>query len=289
MNMRIAVSAMTALAAIASADVHAQTPDSTQQTVPAELVELLWGPGMLGGRPDLLVGRLPDDLAAAIAPGPDVRIVGSIVSRLATIAAVTMPGDRDRARDLWHEKLVAAGWRAEEPMQEPAGGFEQESPFTRDGSYCSPDDRALRFAVRGHRGDSTLVMFTMSGEGNLGMECGAERQSMAMMRRMESPLPVLRAPGDAAQGRAGSGGGYDEWDSHAELRTDMTPAALVGHYATQFLEQGWQPVAQTLGDAVAIHVFRKTDDERNVWQAVLYVTLLPDGRRDLYVRARRQR
>src|SRR5690606_25169492 len=135
--------------------------------------------------------------------------------------------------------------------------------------------------------DSTLVVFTLSGTANLGAQCGEDLPTSAPMQRMDSPLPVLRAPEEARQGRSGGGGGYDEWDSHVELRTAMTPGALVGHYAAQFLEQGWQPATQTLGDDVAIHVFRRTVEDGGTWQAVLYVTLLPDGRRDLYVRATR--
>ncbi|MGH7505274.1 MAG: hypothetical protein ACRELX_06470 [Longimicrobiales bacterium] len=101
---------------------------------------------------------------------------------------------------------------------------------------------------------------------------------------MDSPVPTLRAPEAAVSRGSGGGGGGDEWDSHMRLETELTPSALIGHFALQFMEQGWQPVTQTLADDVAIHVFRKTDDEGVAWQAVLYATLLPNGERDLYLR-----
>jgi hypothetical protein len=69
----------------------------------------------------------------------------------------------------------------------------------------------------------------------------------------------------------------------------MTPAALIAHYAAQLLAQGWRAGVQAESNDVAIQVFRMTDANRVAWQSVLYVTLLPNGQRELYLRVTRDR
>jgi hypothetical protein len=263
---------------------RSQAQDSTQRMVPAELVELLWGPGMWGGRTELLVGELPEELASAADVGANARVVGSTRSRAFTLGAVVMAGDRQAVREAWDAKLLAAGWTPHEEPREVEGGFARDVPETGLArAYCSPDDRMLNVTTRARSGDSVVVMLVLSGE--VGMSpCGLDVQSSVRMRGLDSPVPTLRAPVDAQQRGGGGGGGGGEWDSHARLRTDLDPGALLGHYAIQLLEQGWQPVTQSVADDVAIHVSRKTDDDGVAWQAVLYVTLAADGERDLYLR-----
>jgi hypothetical protein len=285
MITRIAQSTLAVLALTVPAAAHAQAQDSTPPIIPAEFLDLLWGPGTMGaGRPELIVGLLPEQLATDLRPGAGVRVVGSVTSRVFGMGAIVVPGGRDAAREAWSAKLLAAGWVRQEQMQRPEGGFEQESPYQPSASFCSADDGMLSLATRRHRGDSTAVVFMLSGEAGMGSPCAPDPPSSGMMIRVESPAPILRAPEGAGQGRSGGGGGGGGWDSYTRLRTDMTPGELIGHYAPQFVEQGWQPVTQSLGEDVAIHVFRKTDDEGFAWHAVLSITLLENGERNLHLR-----
>jgi hypothetical protein len=265
--------------------VHSQTPDSLPTMVPAEFVELLWGPTMLGGRTELLVGRLPDELAATVDFGSTERVIGSVRSRLVTIGAAVTAGGREVVQDAWDAKLRVAGWTPHVSELPEQRGFATEQAVGRGNgnAYCSSADRMLTLTTRGHRGDSTVVMLALTGE--IGTTpCTRDVATSREMVLGESPVPILRAPVEAQQRGSGGGGGGYEWDSHARLRTELAPGALLGHYGTQLLEQGWLPITQSIADDVAIHVSRKTDDEGEAWQAVLYVTVRPDGERDLYLR-----
>ncbi|MGH7466010.1 MAG: hypothetical protein ACREK1_12590, partial [Longimicrobiales bacterium] len=240
----------------------------------------------MGGQAQAVVGRLPERLASDMEPLTRARIVGSMISRRFSVSAIVLPGTTAAARPRVVTRLVESGW-TEEPMpRQRSGGFEvaEEPERAAHASLCSPDDDNIQVSVRGHRGDSAVVLLSLiSGTYSSCRVTDLERRQPYA----EAPMPALRAPAGAQHRGGGTGGGPMEAYARTRLRTDLTPAALTAHYAPQLNAHGWNDVAQSVTDDVAIHVFGMTDENAEAWQGVLYVTLLPDGDRELYLRIAR--
>ena len=281
---RLAATTSLILATAIPGAATSQAPDSAPAMVPVEFVELL-SSTMFSAPTELVVGELPAAVAAIGDAGSVGRVIGGLRSRYLTVGAVVMPGTEESARATWDEKLRAADWTARE-REAPAwrGGFEREPAIdSRRTSYCSSDDRMLMVSARAIGSDSTVVLLSTTDAGGTS-PCSSPPMHFASGDPGESPMPILRAPEAAVQRFAGTGGGSGDWSSHARLRTERTIGSLLAHYASQMLGQGWQPIAQSVADEVAILVSRKTDDEGQRWQAVLYVALLPAGDRELHLR-----
>jgi hypothetical protein len=265
---------------------HAQRPEP--DSVPIEFLRMLWlSPVMSGDEAEVAVGRLPDRLATELRPLADARVVGSMISRRFSVSAMVLPGQRAEVHERVLARLIEAGWtRRPEPARR-SGGFEmaergRETPV----SLCSPDDHNLQLTADRHAGDSTVVSLVLVS--GMVSSCGDPELTPRPPYR-EAPIPALQAPAGSRHGGGGSGG--SAWESYtaARLSTDMTPAALIAHYAAQLLAQGWRAGVQAESNDVAIQVFRMTDANRVAWQSVLYVTLLPNGQRELYLRVTRDR
>jgi hypothetical protein len=280
---RLALALAAAVLLPCPAPVHAQTGP---ETVPLEFLELLWL-SPFGGRAEPAVGRLPERLAADLGTFTDARIVGSMIARTFSVSAVVVPGSPGAVQERVQARLLEAGWTKQSQMERPTVGFETaETSRARQLSFCRADEHNLHLLAAGHRGDSAVVSLTLLS-GRYTEQCGD--RELPPPRRFEAPIPVLRAPEGSQHRGGGSGGGGNDSYASARLRTDMKPAVLLAYYAPQLMAQGWRAGPQTAADDVALQVFSTIDASGVAWRGVLYVTLLSNGDRDLYLRVTRDR
>ena len=270
--------------------IHPLTAQAPPEMVSIEFVRMLTLTPVMGGIPEVAVGRLPDRLASDLAPGPDTRIIGSMISPRFSVSALVMQGRSADVQERLVARFVEKGWKrlATAPAQ-PRGGFETEPRRERGPlTLCSADDHNVQLNVSSYRGDSAAVRLFL-GRGGYGASCVDAELASSTPPSEQAPLPALHAPAGTVHRGGGASINSREGSADGRLRTDMEPAALLDHYATQMTAAGWQAGARTTSAEVALQVFRKTGDSRGNWQGVLYVIAVPNGERELYLRMTRER
>jgi len=282
-TLRFVTVTIVILATPAWAVAQVTLPDS----VSIEFVQLLAFMPMMSRQAEVAVGRLPERLAADLHPVVDTRVVGSIGSRDLSVGALIASGQPREVEQRIAEQLGAAGWTRRPEVAESRGGFQSEPRQRWPTALCSPDDYSVQVTATAYTNDSSVVRLTLGRE-DMGISC-RESEPTTTPFELDLPIPILRAPPGTEHRGGGSGGGGDDGHAEARLRTEMSPGSLLAHYARQMIEQGWQPITQATSEDVAIHVFRMMDANGVAWQSALYVTVLQNEDRDLYLRLTRVR
>jgi hypothetical protein len=237
---------------------------------------------------EVAVGRLPDRLVNDLAPGPDMRIIGSLMSRGTTVAALVMRGRSPEVQDRLLARLIEKGWKKPPRQMLARGGFQSESEASAQAipALCSIDELTVQLLVTDHQGDSAAVRLFL-GRGGFGVSCVDPELTRSLIEM--TPLPALQAPTGTVQGPGSTRRGPTESSAQVRLRADMEPAAVLQQYTAQMIAAGWQPGARTASTEVALQVFRKTDGSQVEWQGVLQVIARSNRECDLYLRVARER
>lgn len=271
-----------AVLAMVGTPVPTPAQTSAGETVPLEFVEVLsrspFGPS---GSPEVLVGRIPDRTARVLPLPDDVRVIGSLVYPPYSVSAVAVPGAVGTVRDDWAERLLGAGWtRYESPSR---GGF--ESSPAEGLQFCMGDSITLNLGVSENpRGGSYVTVMHPTG----GQYSICRHQEHSHMQMPESLIPTLAPPGGTVTLGSGYGGGGDDQDAHARIRTDLSLGELLDHYGSQLRDHGWEVQTRTSGQGVAAEVFRVTDAEGAAWHGVL-VASAPAGESERFLSLRLSR
>lgn len=233
--------------------------------VPLELVQTLaFTPFADAASPDVLVGRLPDDIADVVAVPADGRIIGSLVFRHNAVSAVAVPGPEQAMLDSTKARLMAAGWTKYDPPQQR--GF-ASNRYMRT-TYCLGDTLSLN--MRGGRdpdgGRSVLFVSASSRTASI-----CRTQQPATSRRTAGPslIPSLTPPEGSMASGSGAGSGSGEEYARARVRTDLSAAQLIEHYDAQLQAAGWTLIQRLTADDAAVATYRVTDPEGAAWQGVL--------------------
>lgn len=207
------------------------------------LLASTWSYGYGGGWPDLLPGQMPSDLPVEV-PLPDgARLVGSV--RWTETAEVIFDTgmSRDEVIRFYEGHYLPQGWAKPESMFPGfgGGGF-TNTAFPDFGAYfCKGDnDPWLHIRAVEAPGHPTSVYVSVSTNTEQSPCSRSQRRHLDMMRAFrEDVLPALPPPEGARQFGGGGSGGMDEYQSRADLRTDLDVEAVGVHYSRQLEAAGW--------------------------------------------------
>jgi hypothetical protein len=220
----------------------------------------------------VFVGKLPTDMPKV--PLPDASIIGS-VRRWTERQIGSAPYSYDLFYDAtpqtmgaYQATLTAAGWTS---RQTPGGFVPSKGPDFA--FYCKANSPLIMIRTGEEPGDVRIsVMSPNEGGGAL---CDPTAIARVITSGMQPSLPALHAPPgvtlsapsiDAPNGR-----------SAAYIQNGTSAAALLDAFTTQMIACGWQPIAKSIGTAIAAQAFQRFDDKKALWQAVLTVNAV-DGK-----------
>ncbi|HEX8691770.1 MAG TPA: hypothetical protein VF746_05085 [Longimicrobium sp.] len=269
----------------------AAVPAAAQQgeMVPRELVMTLLGSSGSSSGPQLLVGRLPADFPAALAPA-DARVVGSLVRRTEQTVVFALPQPRPEAAAAYRRTVEGAGWTSP-----PSAGMVERQGFLAPSMgtagppavFCQ-GERVLHFSTLPREGGGSYLRLDLNSTSEYSPCSREAAQHMESFQR-EFPIPALHAPENVEfSGGSMSSGGPDFREVGVRLTTPMAPAELAAHYAAQLRQAGWTPSGNGAGEGVALQTFLRRDASGQGWHAVLSAIALPGSdRRDLSLRVSR--
>lgn len=232
-------------------------------------IHLAWPPrGVRNGpdrQPELIVGRLPDDLPFALPIPEDTRVLGTLIDQ-STVMLLDSGQTMERVMDFYHEQLTAAGWRNQVEQAPHEGGFVHSVALIRNyATYCQGD------------GGASLNIWTLpAGSGRISVRlelqtyddptqspCGRRRQRRHIA--VFEQFPPLYPPRGAMQEAEGGSSGTTHSYISGHLETDLDLPAIAEHYAAQLRASGWKPGEATVAGPVAWSAWRLNDAAGERW------------------------
>ena len=270
----------------------AALPAAAQQqgeTVPRELVMTLLGSSGSSSGPQLLVGRLPADFPAALAPA-GARVVGSLARRGEQTVVFALPEPCPEAAAAYRRTAEGAGWTTPPSfgMIQPQGFLPPSMGMSGPPSFFCQGERMLHFSSFPREGGGSYLKLDLRSAGEHS-PCSREAAQHMQTFQRDFPVPALHAPENVEfRGGGTSGGGNDFREAGARVGTPMAPAELLAHYAAQLRQTGWTPAGSSAGEGVALQTFVRRDESGQEWHAVLSAVALPGSdKRDLSLRITR--
>lgn len=240
---------------------------AVSDSIPRELaLALLTGFGPMDGTA-LHVSRIADGLPAAIVPA-EATVLGSLGRLTQSTTILALPHPEDEARRLMQERVRASGFTPFAPAEPRQRGFVSSGVAMRPaGAYCRGDE-SLLLLVRGRELGRSLVWLSHSKGRVDGGLCRVPPPSPRNFMD-DLPVPALFPPDGFRSEGGGSGGGGDAYSLTARLIGDGTSEAVVRHYTTQLVADGWSATERTSTDGAAYQLLRREKDGTLAWSAVL--------------------
>lgn len=251
------------------------------ELVPQELVAALlagWvGPGPT--LPEIVVGRMPEKMPFEVPRPDDARVLGALArpSNGTLVFSVVQPPIE--AMKAYVALLRRAGW--DDRGGEIGSGF--QPPVTpNSGTFCQGEKRSISAGTaEGSKGQTVfLVRYT---EGGSYSPCeDRQRENVSPQR---GPIPTLYPPPGTSVVHGNISGSLHYSEASGRLRTELRPAQLVAHYATQLRSEGWEPQSESSGADVAAQTWRIKDRRGKAWVGILVAAAIPGSDdRDILLR-----
>ena len=231
------------------------TAAAAQETIPKELALALLPLSPASGG-DILVGKIPADLAPDLPLPVGARVLGTFVSPSAVYVALAIPGTMDSARALVTRALVAHGWAARERNVPTMGGLQYGSSLSAmptilcKGTSMPPE--GITIAAHFYGPNTALVKLTRTQTGacdRANEAVFAEQRVISMSRSPFASVPPLYAPGDPRAGmmscRSPSMSGTSS--QNQPLRSELSASEILAHYGRQLDSAGWKSGADNVG------------------------------------------
>lgn len=277
----LAVFVLSLTAAATGAQAPAKPPDSGEP-IPRELALALLNFGSDMGAAAIRVGKAPDDIPPALLP-PGFQILGSTTQFESSVIVLAAQEQPDSAVSRYEAHLLASGWaRPPAPQQSaPVRGFVLAD--AGQAAYDHPDvacrgDEFVTYTGTYRRNGGSLVKVTYN-RGTRYSVCKARQDVKAYQSAYEAaPVPLLKAPLGSLMpdGSGTSSSSNNSFSLATRLTTRLKPVELVNHFDKQLREQGWSSVADGSLQSMAVHTYRKNDEEGRAWIGMLLSIALPD-------------
>lgn len=240
------------LASTTPAAVHAQ-----QDQIPKELALALIPFGASEGG-EIIVGKLPPDLAASVTLPPGGRVLGSFVSLGYGQAVLTVPFGADSARAFVRGQLLDHGWAAAGATAFRMGGLQFGPRGSLPTIFCKPGTSGTLNLSTQYYGRETLVRLTRNSDMSAceGEVRGTSRDNNVSLAEREaampfSTVPPLWSPGDPLSSmrvcRTPSSSGALSFQSQEQwLRSELSAQAILDYYGKQLDSAGWKPATTTM-------------------------------------------
>lgn len=213
------------------------------------------------------VGELPTDLIDIVYLPPGGEVVGSVVRSYHANILVDFEMASDQVLARLEQSYESAGWTNVD-RGEGRGGFIPHTEQDRL-SYCRgpdwvnfrpvSDGDLTRLVVRVSQQDYDSCAYSVMGEAVDGTD-----------------FPVLQAPPDTPIAGMGGGGSGNDREVRARIKTDLSTAGLIAHYAQQVEADGWQPEAGCADGPLGIALWSKQKQD-DLLSAFLILRERPDA------------
>lgn len=232
------------LAVLAMSTLAAQEPRRLNQpdSIPLDLATALMSAGGIGNDPQIMIGAVPGWMTPRIAVPANARILGSAFIGTTGLAIISTPDMPDAALMSVRRELQAKGWKSAPPQPSYGGGFRSASmaaAMDPSRSYLCSDQQMLYTSAR-RRGVNTDVSLRISAMPPVGNgPCNPRDLPPGYPR---SPWPTLYNPMGVPDGAqlCGADGPFGSQGTSAVVRTPMSAASLIDHYAKQLSDSGWR-------------------------------------------------
>jgi hypothetical protein len=270
--------------------IAASSARGQQDQIPKELALALIPFGANEGG-EIVVGKLPPDLAGAITLPPGGRVLGSFMSLGYGQAVLTLPFAADSARGFVRQSLIEHGWVAREPMIPRMGGLQYGARGTQPTVFCKAGTPEGINVTSQFYGRETLIRLTR----NTGMSAcdpettrGVTTSSVALVasstfagREAFMPLttlPPLWSPGDPMSSmrvcRPSTNYGGPPYQSQEQsLRTALSAQDILAFYGKQLDSAGWKTAA--MPDEMVTRTWTKSTAADSSQDVTLTVSRLP--------------
>lgn len=259
--------------------------------IPREVVEQLLG-SPLGGEP-----KLYSDMFAAFPPfevPAGFELLASADQGMARRVILRTTLDDAAASAAIVAALLAEGW-VELPVYNGAAantGFIGVTPPVQFISLCNDAHGRMSISVNASSGAKyvSLAQNPLAAFAGQRRSCAEEVEMITRgpMRfggaGLAQYMPALvmprsDVPGADQRGLMGSGGGGsgNDYETRSFLAITWSGDALLGHFATQITEQGWQPEAQTSDASTAFGSWTKRIDGNEYRGLLTLVETADDG------------
>jgi hypothetical protein len=206
---------------------------------------------------EIIVGKLPLDLATSISLPPGGRVLGSFVSLGYGQAVLALPLTADSARTFIRRQLIEHGWTPTGSMGSRMGGLQFGQRGSEPTLFCKSGAAGTLNLTSQFYGRETLVRLTRNGDASscdgeiraVGTAIGTTSVTMSS-REAYMPLntlPPLWSPGDPMSSmracRPPNPNGMMPYQSQEQwLRTDLSAQAILDYYGRQLDSAGWKGV-----------------------------------------------
>jgi hypothetical protein len=248
-------------------------------------------PGEVSPPPKLLVGSVPERLAAEIYVPKEARIIGSLV-REETDATIVLntKASPEKALSEYEQILSSRGWEQfRREMDARPGGFlpaEARNYWSSYRVFCREKARASLTIRANPRPDQTTdlyLTYSEKGERSLCNQTrGIMRARLLPGGRGEQPfghdlIPPLYAPEGATSNQMGGGvGSPRSQNQFITLNTKLSASELLSHYGEQLEKAGWKPINRSVEGKTAWQSWNVQGDAEDPLQAFLLIIELPD-------------
>ncbi len=229
--------------------IAAQEPRRLAQpdSIPIDLATALLTSGGLGGDPQILVGSLPGWMTGRIYVPANGRILGSAVMGTTGLAIISTPDMPDVAIAAMRRELQTRGWKNPPAQPSFGGGFRPAvlAPGTETTriTLCGADQQVLSASATRRRGVSTDIVVRVVTP-NPGGVCTPRQLPPGYVA---PPWPTLFHPTGVVDANQLCGGDtpFGSSSNGAIVRTPMSAASLLDHYAKQLQDSGWRSPADS--------------------------------------------
>lgn len=219
----------------------------------------------------LFVGTPPASLGEVLPLDGSLTAVGGVVREDGVTVIFEVRGSFEQTMNRFGDHLEDEGW---EPLIEGyslRGGFLPSNVPLR-GLWC--DETSWVRASTASFGE--VDMFRVRYYEADGRDTPCEHAEFN--RRMDLiSLPLLTAHPEAEVTPGSGGGGPDEQDMDASIKTDLSAAELLEHYAKQLVEGGWEGGTTSASNRIALGRWSARDSEGDPVIGVLGVWPLTDS------------
>lgn len=239
-----------------------------------------------GGRAELrlFAGEIPEDVPTAIPVPEGMAVVGGMVRSEArygeaeTEVVMDAPVGVEAVLEAYRGLMLSGEWSGQ--------GWTERGWHSREerGFASRPVLESVVFC-RGRHGPAIIVNADASGAGGskvrlllipAGRDTPCAEEDPGWDRRPASVIPLLTAP----PGSYGIDGGSASYGGNAEsattaLKTDLSPAELAAHYASQFEAAGWTRLGDGSDGPLAWSSWEVTDEDGGVWKGVFFAARFP--------------
>ena len=248
-------------------------PDASVEELAQRLLSP-WG-DPAGMRVELLPAVLPQDLPFELPLPEGTRVVGSVARRSAAgeLLSVQVVADHDQATEETLAALDATfeeqGWIGR-PEGKPTGFVPPQANLAA--MYCQPEGNAFIYVNAFFVPEApTDIRIDINLEGMYHPcgESGSHHQEPP-----QAPLPTLTAPEGSELIVHGGQFLPDQASSSALITSTLGLQELANYYEQQLVKADWQILDEHRTDFMSYSTWTRTDDQAQVWSAVLSVSEL---------------